>query len=176
MSYRRTSQGVTVIELMITLVVVGILVAIAAPSYNAFQQRSKLTGAAERVFSQLEYARSESISSGTDIFVAFEDTGGIGWCIGVSDSAACDCSTSLAACTINGAQARYVKGSDYPEIILSTDFPGDNTGFVAPRSVARETGSVSLSLPGYGTAEVRVNFLGRLRLCSDTLNDYAGCP
>ena len=49
MSSRKYSQGVTVIELMITLVIIGVLAAIAVPSYNQFMKRSKLTGAAEKV-------------------------------------------------------------------------------------------------------------------------------
>ncbi len=176
MSSRKYIQGVTVIELMITVVIIGVLAAIAVPSYNQFMKRSKLTGAAEKVFGQLQYARSESIASGKDIFVSFKDTGAVGWCMGVSDLASCDCSASFASCTINGVQARYVNGGDYPEIVLSTDFTGDDTGFVAPRSVALETGAVSLALPAYGTVEIRMNILGRMRLCSDTLDDYAGCP
>lgn len=176
MSSRKFSQGLTVIELMITLVVVGILAAIAAPSYNEFMKRSKLTGAAEKVFGQLQYARSESIASGKDIFVSFKDTGAVGWCMGVSDLASCDCSASLASCTINGVQARSFKSADYPEIVLSSDFADDDTGFVAPMSVALETGKVTLTLPAYGAVEVRMNVLGRMRLCSDTLDDYAGCP
>ncbi|UTW05728.1 GspH/FimT family pseudopilin (plasmid) [Amphritea atlantica] len=175
MSSRKFSQGLTVIELMITLVVIGVLAAIAAPSFSGFMKKSKLTGAAEKVFSQLQYARSESIASGKDIFVSFKDTGAVGWCMGVSDLTSCDCSASLASCTINGVQARSFNSADYPEIVLSTDFTGDDTGFVAPRSVALETGTVTLTLPAYGTVEVRMNILGRMRLCSDTLNNYAGC-
>lgn len=180
MSSRKFSQGVTVIELMITLVVVGILASIAVPSYNEFMKRSKLTGAAEKVFGHLQYARSESIASGKDIFVYFEETSGANWCIGVSDDdvAGCGCSTtaSMAKCTINGAPARFVRGEDYPNILLTTDFTDNDTGFLAPRSVAIETGGVSLALPAYGAVEVRMNVLGRMRLCSDTLSVYAGCP
>ena len=41
----RTATGFTLIELMITLVVVGILAAIAYPSYTDYVQRSKITEA-----------------------------------------------------------------------------------------------------------------------------------
>lgn len=177
MLIRKACLGFSVIELMITLVIVGILAAIAVPSFNQFMKRSKLTGAAEKVFGQLQYARSESIASGKDIFVIFESTSGADWCIGVSDVAGCGCSTSasLAVCTINSAPARFVQGSDYPSIQVTTNFTDNDTGYSSPRSIAMETGAVTVTMPDYGDAEVRLNVLGRLRLCSDTLSIYAGC-
>lgn len=180
MLIRKACLGFSVIELMITLVIVGVLAVIAVPSYVSFQQRSLLTGSVEKVFSHMEYARSESIASGKDVFVIFESTSGADWCVGVSDVAGCGCSTnaSLAACTINSAPTRFVRGSDYPSIQVTTTFTGDKTGYSAPRSTAMDfaSGAVNVTLPGYGDAEVRLNVIGRLRLCSDTLSIYAGCP
>lgn len=178
MLIRKAYLGFSVIELMITLSIIGILAVIAVPSYVSFQQRSLLTGSVEKVFSHMEYARSESIASGKDILVVFESTSGADWCVGVSELAGCGCSTgaSLAACTINGVPARFVRGSDYPSIQVTTDFPDNDTEYLAPRSVASESGSITVALPGYGDAEVRLNRLGRLRLCSDSLSIYAGCP
>lgn len=176
MLHRKRGHGFTLIELLIAVAVLVILVAVAIPSYRVYLQKSQLTGASEAVFNHLQYARSEALSNGTDIFFAFKGTGATGWCLGVSDTAPCDCAASLAACTINTSPARFLDGDNYPDITVTTNFTSDDSGFTAPRSVANEIGSVTVNLPGYGDAEVRLSLLGRLRLCSDTLTIYAGCP
>lgn len=129
---RSSSGGFTLIELMISVALIAVIAAIAVPSYRDFNQKTQLTGAAEEVFSHIQYARSESIANGEDIFVAFKGTGATGWCVGISDGAACDCAASLAACTINGVQARSLQGNDYPQTVLTTDFAADDSGFSAP--------------------------------------------
>ncbi|WP_415886085.1 GspH/FimT family pseudopilin [Neptuniibacter sp. QD29_5] len=178
MNKLHANRGVTLIELMVGLAVLAILISLAAPSLNDFQERVELTGAAEKVYGHIQYARSESISNGADIYVAFKGTGGTDWCIGVSDTAACDCSSaaSAALCTINSEQTRYVTGADYPNITASTGFASDITGFRAPRSTAIDNGTITLSYPGYGDAKIVLSTIGRVRLCSDTLDLYAGCP
>ncbi|WP_415899417.1 GspH/FimT family pseudopilin [Neptuniibacter sp. QD48_11] len=178
MNKLHTYKGFTLIELMVTLAVLAILISLAAPSLNDFQERVELTGAAEKVYGHIQYARSESISNGSDIYIAFKGTGAAGWCMGISDTAACDCSSaaSLALCTINSAPARYVTGSDYPSVELSTNLTSDDSGFLSPRSTSMENGTITLNYPGYGDAKVVLSTIGRVRLCSDTLDIYAGCP
>lgn len=58
---RRQSAGFTVVELMITVVMVGILLAAAVPSYRGIIQNNRLTTQANTFVSSLQYARSEAI-------------------------------------------------------------------------------------------------------------------
>ncbi|WP_417549927.1 GspH/FimT family pseudopilin [Methylophaga sp.] len=61
------NNGFTLIELMITLVVVIILVAIAAPSFNSMIRDSRAATQANNLLSSLQVARSEAINRGVRV-------------------------------------------------------------------------------------------------------------
>lgn len=61
------NNGFTLIELMITLVVVIILVAIAAPSFNSMIRDNRAATQANNLLASLQTARSESINRGVQV-------------------------------------------------------------------------------------------------------------
>lgn len=65
----RKPQGVTLIELMVSLSVLGILATIAAPSFSNLMADSARTAAVNGLFHALFLARSESIKRGTVVSV-----------------------------------------------------------------------------------------------------------
>ncbi|HET9485714.1 MAG TPA: GspH/FimT family pseudopilin [Xanthomonadales bacterium] len=111
----RTMNGFTMIELMITIAILAVLAAIAAPSFNDFVERARLRSSVEEVLSFLATARQEAVKRDRDVTVA---VGGseTAWCLGAVAAqdpanegdpvatlpAACDCSGAPAACTIGG--------------------------------------------------------------------------
>jgi type IV fimbrial biogenesis protein FimT len=70
---RRICRGFTLIELMVTLSVGGILLALAVPSFSAFVQNSRLTAQANSLVRSLDYARSEAIKRDTAVSVCAAD-------------------------------------------------------------------------------------------------------
>jgi prepilin-type N-terminal cleavage/methylation domain-containing protein len=72
---RRRSRGFTMIELMIVLVVMGIVAAAAAPSFREYTSRSRLRGVAAEAYSDLQYARSESVQRYRAVRITFSSTG-----------------------------------------------------------------------------------------------------
>lgn len=66
-SLNRKEQGVTLIELLVTLVVLSILLTIAVPGFQNFTRNSRLTSVANEMASALNLARSEAIRRGKTV-------------------------------------------------------------------------------------------------------------
>ncbi len=63
------SIGFTLVELLITLVIAGILLGLAVPQMTAFIQRDRLVTQANELVADLSFARSEAIKRGTNVIV-----------------------------------------------------------------------------------------------------------
>ncbi|TCO76309.1 GspH/FimT family pseudopilin [Chromatocurvus halotolerans] len=66
--YRR-SHGFTMIELMVTLVVLGILLGVGIPSFNAIMLNSRTSGVANDLTSAINLARSEAVKRAAPVRV-----------------------------------------------------------------------------------------------------------
>jgi type IV fimbrial biogenesis protein FimT len=62
-------HGFTVIELMITVVILAVLIAIGAPAFNELVLSTRIKNAASDIYGSLIYARSEAIKRGTNVTV-----------------------------------------------------------------------------------------------------------
>jgi type IV fimbrial biogenesis protein FimT len=74
--------GFTIIELMTTLVILGILIAVAIPSFNDLVVGTRIKGAASDIYASLTLARSEAIKRNTNVTVGPVTSGGLwanGW-------------------------------------------------------------------------------------------------
>jgi type IV fimbrial biogenesis protein FimT len=75
----RTSQGMTLIELMIGLVIVALLLGIGLPAFNAFIANTKLRSVAEGLQTGLSLARSEAMRRNSNVeFVLTNDVVDLG--------------------------------------------------------------------------------------------------
>ncbi|WP_417446184.1 GspH/FimT family pseudopilin [Kangiella sp.] len=83
------NTGLTLIELMVTIAVLGIVSAIAAPSFSNLISSNRLTGLANELNASFTSARAEAIKMKTDVTVA--PIGGSwagGWIVTYVDSGA----------------------------------------------------------------------------------------
>jgi len=65
----RSATGMTLIELMVTLVVLAVMLAIAAPNFATFQRNSELTSTANSFIAALSAARAEAMKRQLDAYV-----------------------------------------------------------------------------------------------------------
>jgi type IV fimbrial biogenesis protein FimT len=88
-------RGFTLLELLITVSVVAILLAIAVPSLQTFIQNSREDSEADSLISSLEYARSEAVKRDADVEVCASTDGatcsgsnswGTGWIVETTDA------------------------------------------------------------------------------------------
>jgi len=75
----RNSSGFTLVEMLITLSVIGVLLAIAVPSFRQMMLSHGIRTASFDLFSSLEYARSEAIKRNALVSVKPDSTWSTGW-------------------------------------------------------------------------------------------------
>lgn len=174
--------GFTLLELMLTLTVLGVLISLAAPSMQEMLTRNRLKSAAQALAEDLQWARSEAILRNIDLYVTFNAAA---WCYGVSATKGCDCRLSdpaaSLACTLptdDEAILRTVAGVDFPGIAVSTTFPGQppETSF-RPRRANATGGSMTFTSAQGAQLRVVLSLLGRVRLCSpaQSVPGYPAC-
>lgn len=164
MQATQQNSGFTLVELMVTVAVLAILLTIGIPSFQGTLDKRRLTGAAEQLYADLQYARTEAIKRNARVFVSF--TTGTNWCYGMATTAACDC-TAANSCQLDGVN-KVVSSQGYRGVSLAETFDGADTHF-DPRHGASDNGKATFSSSS-GSIEVIVGNLGRVRICSDSSN------
>ena len=71
----RRARGLTLVELVTTLAVAGISLAVLVPSWNGMAERSRVTTTANLVLTHLRYARSEAVHRNTMVSVCPSNDG-----------------------------------------------------------------------------------------------------
>jgi len=171
--------GFSLIELMVTIAVLAVLLGIAIPSFQSMLEKHRLVGAAEQLYEDLQYARTEAIKKNRQVTASF--TTGSDWCYGLDDdtTTVCNCTNQAANCTVDGIQ-KIVRSTDFRGVSLTSTFMSNNLcieprrGTVGSGTINATTcsstlgGRASFQNSATGTIDVIASSMGRIRICSDS--------
>ncbi|MGQ4276399.1 GspH/FimT family pseudopilin [Pseudidiomarina sp. E22-M8] len=173
-------RGFTLLELLVTLVILSIILGAGVPMMLGLAKSMRLQGAAQDTYALLQYARSDALRTTENRFVVWDEATSGEWCAAVATTNGCDCMTE--DCSINGV-LRQINSADYTNVSVNAAFAaGDYTRFDGMRGLAEgHAGSAQYQLMDGTTveAEVRVvvSLLGRIRYCTQSgdIGDYPAC-
>jgi type IV fimbrial biogenesis protein FimT len=88
---KNSQSGFTLLEMVITLLVLGVMVSLAMPGMTNFGVRQKFVGAVEQVYGHIQQARSEAIASSVPAYASFSvGVPATNWQYGISTTVNCD--------------------------------------------------------------------------------------
>jgi len=129
------------------LAVIVILITLVAPSFQSLLERRRLEGAAETLYADLYYAKSEAVKRSVDIEV--DITSGANWSYDINIKS-------------TGETLKSVAGSSYTNIQMAAD---DNIIFSSPQGMPDSDEDFIFSVGADGEDKtIAVNVIGRIKL------------
>lgn len=188
LTFPSRSRGFSVVELLMSLVLVAIGTALALPSYRDMVEKRQVTNAAEQLASFVNSAQGLAMKTNRVVTVEYKYADGDDWCIGATLDAECACDepSSESYCEID-AQAFVLDNTHTGNLDLMHSMGGGGDGsysFDPVRGLA--SGDVlpltmELRSPsGDFRINLMVNEVGRVILCSGdsshAVPGYEPCP
>ncbi|QZA76447.1 GspH/FimT family pseudopilin [Deefgea tanakiae] len=149
------SLGFTLIELMITIVILGVALAIAVPDLMRFVNQSRVKGVAENFAQDLVFARTEAVRLGKPVRLNVAST-----CYGItSENTPCDCTKTNPSDTLF---CKLKRDGDWRNITLNRGTHFDGIVFDGIRGLPNDSSMAILT--GTQTAEISQNDIGAVNV------------
>lgn len=190
-------RGITLVEILITILIMSILATIAGPSFVESFEKRRLVSATQDIYSHIQLARSESITRSKEIFLGINASSTTDWSVGLSEFAACDPSitsnVNASACVlkIDNGDGADVSADDLVLTAVTSDDHEDikltrmggwsslsSASFDPMRGTIKGSGShlhfVLTSTQGR-VVHIRTSLVGNIDICSNDLTEYRSC-
>lgn len=142
------AKGLTLIELMVTVAILAIILAIALPSFTDFIDRSRMQGAVDSVVADIGFAKTEAARRNSTVYVKFGT--GSGSCYAVGEAPDCACGT----CNIKKVTTTdFANQYKSVQISLADDF-----------SISSRNGELSLTAPKVQFSSTSTSRVARVQL------------
>ncbi|WP_248799476.1 GspH/FimT family pseudopilin [Pseudomonas sp. MWU13-2105] len=152
------TKGFTLVELMVTIAVLAILTAIAAPSFTSSIQKSKADSEASDLQRALNYTRLEAINRGVNVRIGPTSGAGSDWTGGQSTTTGATTGTNLRANVLRVVPAMSSSATMAASTVTFIEF--NNLG-----ALVSPTTAVTLSfVEGAYTNTLSVCLTGRIAL------------
>lgn len=187
------SRGFTLIEVLMSVVLMGIGVALALPSYRDMVEKRQVTNGAEQLASFINSAQGVAMKTNRFVKVSWDHVDNGEWCVGATavanlDDGPCDCTgddVSAPSCAIDG-QDFLLNQASASNRDLMQDIGSANTGsytFDPIRGFSPDlAGNLTFAMRspnGDFRLNLVVNEVGRVLLCSEdashAIPGYAVC-
>ena len=186
---RSSQQGFTLVEVMMSVVLLAIGVALALPSYRDMVEKRQITNGAEQLASFINTAQGVAMKTNEVVTISYSKTDKDDWCVGaISGTTACDCTeidnTAGDYCQI-ASQPFVLNAGHTGNLELMHGMTGDGAYAFDPiRGLFMDLDD-SLTVEMRSPSEdfrlnLQVSSTGRVLLCSDDSSHdvpgYAVCP
>lgn len=173
-------SGFTLLELLVTLALVGLLAGLAVPAMGRLLDTARLRSAIEAFSQELQQARNHALTHQQNVYFSLS-VSAHRWCYGWGDLAACDCEagdSEATACRTGSKNNQRVHrrlSTDFPSVELNTTRPAaSRTLHFSPLRGTASADSFALRNDA-GELHVIVSPLGRVRICSTDGRGYPAC-
>jgi type IV fimbrial biogenesis protein FimT len=173
--HRSRNRGFTLVEVMMSVVLLAIGMALAIPSYRDMVEKRQVTNGAEQIASFINTAQGVAMKTNQVVTVSYSHSDDE-WCVGaVNGETACDCTVTDAAaanyCQI-ATQPFVINASNVGDLELLHEMNGDGSYAFDPiRGLFMDLDDsleVELRSPSEDfRLNLVVNSTGRVILCSD---------
>ncbi|MEO8155445.1 MAG: GspH/FimT family pseudopilin [Rhizobacter sp.] len=176
---RPFASGFTLIEMVVTVAVVGIVMTTATPSLASLIDTRRIDGAATQVASDLQFARAEAVSRNQPVRISFQSdatTGGSCYVIHTGSADQCRCSASGPAhCEGSALQIKTVALDATQRVSVQANV--GSLVFDPLHGTASPTATLRVTGPQGRAVHQVVNLMGRVRSCSPqaAVSGYRAC-
>lgn len=163
-------RGLTLVEVVVVVAILGILAAVALPSFIGVMETKRVLGAADNLLANFRFAQSESLKRNAPVHVVA--TAGDAWSYQVCLTADC----SGAGDPLRAAVAADYRGTSLAVVQSPLTFNAKRGTLLPAQTPAAATTMYDFTLNGRQVG-LQIDELSQFRLCSTAgLGNYPACP